>query len=94
MKPITIKPDKPPENKAERLFFNMMKKDGWDVTRKGWPDYICFKDGELAIVEIKPKSTHRLKGRQQQVMEILSTYGIRCYRWSPNSGFIRILKMK
>lgn len=80
-----------PINEAEAQLYHKMIDGGWDVTRRGFPDFACFKDDRLILVEVKPKRNHRLKTRQKQVMEKLSSLGIECYRWSPDVGFERIM---
>lgn len=82
---------KPPANVSERQFFQMMTDAGWQLTKKGWPDFACFKDGKLILIEVKPKRSHRLKSWQQKLMMQLVKHGIRCYRWSPNGGFLPVL---
>ena len=83
---------KPPLNKAEAEFFSSMESEGWELTKKGWPDFACFKDGKLVLIEVKPKRSHRLKYWQHQIMFELVKHGIRCYRWSPDGGFEPVLE--
>jgi len=78
---------KPPINKAEAEFFNLMEAKGWELTKKGWPDFACFKRGKLILVEVKPKRSHRLKHWQRKLMLELVKHGVKCYRWSPDGGF-------
>lgn len=82
--------DRRPKNAAEGLFWDDMLKEGWDITKKGWPDYACYKDGRLILVEIKPRRSHNLKGRQAQIMQSLAAYGIECFKWTPGYGFRKI----
>jgi len=82
---------KAPPNKTEAMFFEMMKKEGWELTKKGWPDFACFKDGKLILIEVKPKRSHRLKSWQSKLMLELVKHGIKAYRWSPDGGFEPIL---
>lgn len=95
---IGFKPDYPqktprrPINKAEGAFYDLMGEHNWEVTKKGWPDFACFKDGRLVLVEIKPKRSHRLKLWQSKLMLELVKNGVQCYRWSPDGGFEPILE--
>ena len=79
-----------PSNKSEALLYDKLKSHGWDITRRGWPDFACFKDGKFVAIEVKPKRSHNLKIRQSQVMQSLVKGGIKCYRWSPDGGFEEI----
>ena len=82
---------KPPINRAEAELFTLMDTNGWELTKKGWPDFACFKDGELILIEVKPKRSHRLKHWQRKIMTELVKRGIKCYRWSPDAGFEPII---
>ena len=83
-----------PKNKAEGECFDVLRADGWNVTKRGYPDFFCWKEtpeGEMfAFIEVKPKRSNRLKTMQLKVMKFLSSKGIECYRWSPDYGFTRI----
>ena len=82
-----IRKTKAPINKAEAELFNLMADKGWELTKKGWPDFACFKDDKLILIEVKPKRSHRLKYWQKKIMEELIRHDIKCYRWSPDGGF-------
>lgn len=84
--------EKRPKNIAEQSFFDMMKANGWNVTKRGWPDFFCFhhKTGRLSLVEIKSKRGHRLKREQFAIMQKLSECGVPCFKWTPNGGFVPI----
>lgn len=71
-------------NKAELAFEARAESNGWFVTKRGWPDFICeLPDGRVIVVEVKP--TRRdgkpgsLKLSQCKVMEWLTENGIRCF---------------
>ena len=78
---------KPPINPSELELFNLLTKDGWQVTKKGWPDFACFRNDELVLVEVKPKRSHYLKKTQFRLMMALARRGITCLRWTPDGGF-------
>ena len=40
-------------NTAEKRFAQAAREHGWAVSKRGWPDFLCFKDGELIAVEVK-----------------------------------------
>jgi len=70
-------------NWAEGDFADLARRNGWEVTKRGWPDFLCFKDGEFIAVEVKPRTVRgghkKLKPEQVLVMRILSDHGIRCF---------------
>jgi len=86
------KKNKPPKNKAESELFNLMESNGWELSKKGWPDFACFKDGKLVLIEVKPKRSHRLKSWQHKILLELVKHDIKCYRWSPDGGFEPIME--
>ena len=75
-----------PRNKAERAFFDHMVRSGWEVTKRGWPDYCCYKDGKVICVEVKARNKNKLVGEQARCMATLIKHGIPCYRWSFEDG--------
>lgn len=79
------------QNTAERQCIEQLLQDGWEVTRRGWPDFVAFKDLRMIVVEVKPKRSRRLKRTQHRLMVQLAKRGIECYRWDPESGYIRIM---
>lgn len=78
-----------PKNEAEGKCFKELTKEGWDVSKRGWPDFICEKDGKFIVIEVKKKKTHSLKYDQERVMKFLSEQGIECYRYSPDVGLVK-----
>jgi hypothetical protein len=64
-------------NNAEEAFRRQAVDSGWTVSKRGWPDFICERDGKIVIVEIKAHRRRILKR-------------VPCYRWSPDGGFERI----
>ena len=43
-------------NETERVFETHAKVKGWEVSKKGWPDFICFgPKGQVIVVECKPR---------------------------------------
>ena len=43
-------------NETERIFETHAKVKGWEVSKKGWPDFICFgPKGQVIVVECKPR---------------------------------------
>lgn len=61
--------------------------NGWGVSKRGWPDFICYRGDEVVCVEVKPDHITELRGPQAKVISILQAHGLKCYRWSPVGGF-------
>lgn len=80
-----------PKNKAEREFYDFAHGEGWEVTKRGWPDFFCWAEGGgIMLVEVKPSEIIELKTHQALVMSRLIEYGVPCFRWSPDSGLERL----
>jgi hypothetical protein len=80
-----------PHNAAERAFYEAARARGWEVSKRGWPDFFCIREGgEVALVEVKPHADRGLKTEQSAVLRALARYGVPCYRWSPDGGFQRV----
>lgn len=67
------------QNQPEQKFTELAKSKGWYFTKRGWPDFLCIKDGELIAVEVKPTKELRLKDSQLKAMQLFTKYGIKCY---------------
>lgn len=82
--------DKSYKNEAEYQFALEASAEGHRVTKRGWPDFICYKkDGTIMLVEVKKNKKHGLRKSQMVLMEILSKkYGVPCYRWSPDNDWL------
>lgn len=76
-------------NLCEFAFGQSAANQGWSVTKRGWPDYLCWKGDEVIFVEVKPDGGV-LSQYQVLVMEKLSSLGLKCYKWTPSEGFRRI----
>jgi len=83
---------KRPMNRAEAEFYDLMTSKGWEITKRGWPDFSCFKNNKLILIEVKPKRGYKLKSWQRRVMLELVKHGLQCYRWSPDGGFEPVLE--
>jgi len=80
-----------PKNVAEGKLFDLMTGAGWEVTKRGWPDFFCIRDGQVCVVECKPYENSALKATQRIVMRALAAHGIPCFRYDPSSGMNRLL---
>lgn len=62
------------------------KKWRWNVSKRGWPDFIGINErGHPVAVEVKPPH-ERLTFAQTLTMAILDTHGIECYVWNEQDG--------
>jgi hypothetical protein len=71
---------------TERRFAKSAREAGWTISKRGWPDFIMWKDGKIACVEVK-KDLDRLKHNQRLVLKALASYGVPCFTWRPIEGF-------
>ena len=51
-----------------------LERRGWTVFHRGFPDFICFKDGAIKFVEVK-RGRDKLKPTQRKVIEGLKRAG-------------------
>jgi len=78
------------KNPREQAFILYIEEAGYKFTKRGWPDFMIFKDGGIACVEVKMHERDYLRNNQRIVMEALASYGIPCYEWRPNEGFKQV----
>lgn len=73
------------ENPHERAFRALADESGWVATKRGWPDFICYRrdSDEVIAVEVKPRNRHGhlqgLKDSQVRCLSFLQSKGIRCF---------------
>ena len=68
-----------------------MRSFGFEVTKRGWPDFICYGPSDSVVcIEVKRGAELKLKPSQLRIMEILSSAGVECLRWDPSSGFTNL----
>lgn len=77
-----------PTNNAEGICYDEMTADGWTLTKRGWPDYFAFRDGEIVAVEVKKGITQNLKREQHKVIQALTAHGMKCYVFTPSTGMM------
>ena len=75
-------------NTAEEVFATAARAKGWDVTKRGYPDFICYRGGEIMLVEVKPDKRHRLKKEQTRFKSEIEKRGVKVYRWSPEQDWL------
>lgn len=68
-------------NKWEAQFVEEMLAQGWDIYRRGWPDFIAVKGKEIRFVEVKPPDGW-MSPHQIAIAKILSEFGIQVECWN------------
>lgn len=74
------------KNKTEQGFAKFMQNDGYQTTKRGIPDFLCWKGNEIIFVEVKPRGNHRLSQRQCRAIKVLMKAGIKCFRYDADLG--------
>ena len=85
-----MKSGRRPKNKTEGAAYDYLVSNGWSVTKRGWPDFFCIKDGQMAVVEVKPRRSNKLKWNQAVVMRMLIGHGVKCYRFDGDDGLVEL----
>lgn len=65
-------------NKHEDAFASMAHVLGWEVSKRGWPDFICWDGDEAIFVEVKPKGRW-LRESQHRLLHFFASKGIPCF---------------
>ena len=75
----TTRLGQPYQNEPENDFVRFALHEGWSVSKRGWPDFLCIsKSGEIFAVEVKPGI--RVPSLDQvRCFEWLTSLGVRCY---------------
>ena len=71
-----------PKNESEGSCFDMFSERGWEVLKRGWPDFLCLKRGAVMAVEVKKTKSQSLRWDQIKVMRVLMRFGVPCYRYN------------
>lgn len=71
-------------NDNERAFQLLAMRNDWTVTKRGWPDFLCYgPNGRIIAVEVKPRQADGfLKSitlAQNRAMKALTKLGVECY---------------
>lgn len=59
----------------ETKVYNELRKEGYTVLHKGWPDFLAFKDGKLRFIEVKRSRQYGLSKDQKLMHDYLSLSG-------------------
>lgn len=81
-------PGRKPSGREGELY-EILDFGGFTVTGRGWPDFTVWgSDGSFGVVEALRHAEAPLKPTQEAVLEVLATYGVPCWTWSPDGGFV------
>lgn len=62
---------------------------GWRVTKRGWPDFICRRGDELMAVEVKG-GNDGLSAHQSDAIRDLRRAGFPTFLWTPEQGLSEV----
>lgn len=72
---IRAQRDRTKSKRHQNRIRKSLERDGWEILRGGWPDFICLKEGKLRFIEAK--NPHgKLTRLQKKVHEILTSFGM------------------
>lgn len=66
-------------NREEAVFREWATSEGWSVTKRGWPDFICRRGPAVMCVEVKDSDD--LSSSQRATAGDLAAHGIPVYVW-------------
>jgi len=69
---------------SEQQFIGKMVSEGWEVHQNGFPDFLCIKDGEVIVVEVKSSRYQKLEEHQYEVIKLLCSRKVKGFAWSPD----------
>jgi len=72
------------KNKPEQVVREWLEKQGYEVTKRGWPDFIATRGDEVRLIEVKPHSGRKLAAKQRLVADALSRFGLKVELMSPD----------
>lgn len=74
-----------PSNPHEFAFYSWAVSQGWQVTKQGWPDFICRRGDEVMAVEVKG-GNDGVSSYQWATLKDLRLAGLPAFLWTPESG--------
>lgn len=79
-----------PKNKWERKIYDRLFNEGGIVYRNGHPDLMSNINGYIVAIEVKAIPSQILSIEQQDMMELLHSIGVICYKWNPQDKFVAL----
>lgn len=80
-------------NKAEGEFQQLASFHGVEIHRRGYPDYMIIKDGEIiGFVEVKPSRKDKLRKGQEMFKKFCDKNCIPFVKWTPEDLFPTFFK--
>lgn len=76
-----------PMSPVDRAFRKYAENNGYEVTKCGYPDFICYDGEKIVLVEVKSEHD-KVKDSQIRFMKAISKYGVTCLLWRIGYGFI------
>ena len=52
---------------AEAVVGRTLEFEGWEILKRGWPDFLAMKDGKIRLIEVK-KNCFQAPSRHQKKM--------------------------
>jgi hypothetical protein len=87
--PAMVKRSRERRNQAERAFVEAAEAHGWKVTKRGYPDFICFlPDGPPILVEVKQHAGRRLSKAQWRFKQAFRGRPVQVYKWTPDKDWV------
>ena len=68
-------------NPSEIAVVQHFENEGYQMLKRGWPDFIAVKGSEARFIEVKRPPNPQLKPEQKRVAEILKRFGIEVEIW-------------
>lgn len=67
-------------NFHENETFKKLRGKGWDIGKRGWPDFVgTDEEGHTVAIEVKPSIGFPIKREQYKVLKLLSEAGIKVF---------------
>lgn len=77
------------KNKAEEQFAQEAMALGWQVTKHGYPDFICYRGHQIMLVKVFKNGNFHLKKAHVKFMNTLKKFGVPCYKWNPKQNWLK-----
>jgi len=72
-------------NPSEIRVAQYLESNGYTVVKRGWPDFLAWKNGTIRFIEVKPNKRHKLKASQQLVSDALKhAFGVTVEMMTPD----------